>query len=249
MLQYGYSISIRAEGCAMVDRFQVFYARFISWQALRRDPEISGVARGFLFVLGAVLASAPAHAIVFSDFQSARTVGAGDFELTANVGTTVFGSTDDWASARHEFGGQVAYGVLNRLDLRGRYGYIAAQDFGLSANVLRAGPEVGLLADRLSLYVPFGLAFGSDVDVKERFEFVPTVLSTFHLAGGVDLIPSAKARLPVASNRNVRLAVNLGWGLSKDLTKWALRPETGIEFNPGEGGVLWHFGVGFTFVP
>ena len=43
------------------------------------------------------------------------------------------------------------------------------------------------------------------------------------------------------------LGFNFGFGLSKDLNKWAIRPEAGYLFNPGEEGGYWSFGIGFNY--
>lgn len=43
------------------------------------------------------------------------------------------------------------------------------------------------------------------------------------------------------------LHFTVGAGLSRDLDRWAIRPEVGAIFNPELGGTLLTFGVGANF--
>ncbi len=43
------------------------------------------------------------------------------------------------------------------------------------------------------------------------------------------------------------MGFTLGAGISTDLSKWAIRPEVGYTFDPGESGHLWHFGLGVVY--
>lgn len=39
----------------------------------------------------------------------------------------------------------------------------------------------------------------------------------------------------------------LDLGFSQNLDRWAIRPDWGLIFDPGESGVVWTFGVGFNY--
>lgn len=68
-------------------------------------------------------------------------------------------------------------------------------------------------------------------------------------AGGVELNPSRKLLIPMTGNgRNMR-AWNMGAGLSKELTRWAIRPEIGFLISPGDEGIFVSYGLGFTVNP
>lgn len=43
------------------------------------------------------------------------------------------------------------------------------------------------------------------------------------------------------------MAFNLGLGLSADFNRWAIRPEYGMLFNPGEEGHFGQFSIGFMY--
>ncbi|HQU71054.1 MAG TPA: hypothetical protein PKV71_06630 [Calditrichia bacterium] len=45
---------------------------------------------------------------------------------------------------------------------------------------------------------------------------------------------------------DVLVAFNLGLGISSDLNRWALRPEVGYLFNPGENGHYFHWSLGVS---
>lgn len=44
-------------------------------------------------------------------------------------------------------------------------------------------------------------------------------------------------------------AWNMGAGLSKELTRWAIRPEIGFLISPGDEGIFVSYGLGFTVNP
>lgn len=42
------------------------------------------------------------------------------------------------------------------------------------------------------------------------------------------------------------VAANIEFAISKDVTRWAIRPEYGLLFDPGESGRFSHFSLGFS---
>jgi hypothetical protein len=43
--------------------------------------------------------------------------------------------------------------------------------------------------------------------------------------------------------------VRLGFGFSRDFSRWALRPEVGILIDPRDEGTFVGYGLGFTINP
>lgn len=55
---------------------------------------------------------------VFSDIQSARLAGKGNFEATPHFTTASFTSDSETDHVQNHFGLQVAYGISDRFDVR-----------------------------------------------------------------------------------------------------------------------------------
>ena len=92
--------------------------------------------------------------------------------------------------------------------------------------------------------VPVGFAFGEDVNSGKSWAVHPTVLLTAPVSPHVELNASTKALIPF-SEGDTLLAVNLGAGFG-NLDRWAIRPEIGFLFNPGESGHFTQIGVALT---
>ena len=184
----------------------------------------------------------------FSDFQSARTLEPGQFEVTPSYSYVQFREGGESEKVQDEFGLQAAVGVGERVELRAKYFALRVSDDGDSEtfNALAFGPKVSLLEDQVALYAPVGLGFGGDIETAETWQLQPTLLVTLPISGQVELNPSAKAQIWLNNDADNLLALNLGAGLSNDLTRWAVRPEVGVMINPGEDGAFLHFGLGFS---
>jgi hypothetical protein len=190
--------------------------------------------RGLLFVV-VVAALAPACAPVFSDLQSARTLPRGKAEVTPLFTTTSFVDDDESEHVQNHLGLQLGVGATDRLEVRGRYERIfldGSDEDGdsVGTNVVGLGPKVVLVRDRLSLYVPIGIAFGGGVDTSQTFTFQPTLLASFPAGHYVEIDTSAKANLPFQQDLLRGFGLNLGLGLGPRGGPWSIRPEAGILF-------------------
>jgi len=194
----------------------------------------------FLVIIMVVLSYSCAP--VFSDLQSARLVGKGNFETTPNFTTTSWTAEGETDHIQNHFGLQLGYGLSKRIDLRARYEYIGVADDGGNANIFGIGPKVSLLKDRIAAYVPIGFAFGGDVDGIDVIELQPTLLFTLPIGKYIEVNPSVKGII----GDEFYCAFNLGLGLSTNLDKYVIRPEYGICLNPGESGRYGQFSIGAT---
>jgi hypothetical protein len=223
----------------------------------RIDSNLNGPLTLLLVALAFVSGCAP----TFSDLQSARLVGPGGMEITPSYSQVHYSDDEDLDIVQHHFGVQFATGIGSGIDLRLRYESIHADgdwdDEGGNwsgmepmfdaVNVFGIGPKFGLVKDRLALFVPVGFAFGSDIQTGETVQIQPTLLFSVPFDRHIELTTGAKALLSLDSDNDDLYALNLGLGLSKDLTSWAVRPEVGLLRNPGEDGTFWHFSLGFSF--
>jgi hypothetical protein len=213
-----------------------------------------GKLRLAILVLGMAVGTTACLVPPFSDLQSAKLAGKGRVELTPHGSLILSSSEGEIDHIQDNLGLQVAAGITSFMDLRLRYEYLCHPDSGdkydssYSGHVFGFGPKFSLVKDRLAVFLPVGFAFGEDIEVEDTWEFYPTVLLTSPISNAFEINTSAKALIPFRKEQNTLYAVNLGFGISQDLRRWALRPEVGILFDTGgNGGFYFHFSLGFTY--
>jgi len=184
---------------------------------------------------------------VFSELQSARTVGNGNAEFTPGYSSVSFTEDDGGTQyVQKHIGLQAAYGLAENIDLRLRYEYLWANGEDFKVNVLGFGPKISVLKNRIALYAPVGFAWGEEIgESSETWQFHPTVLFTIPVVDRLDINPSFKMIIPFRKERDNLIAFNLGVGLKLN-EKLILRPEYGVLFNPGEEGRFGQFSIGLS---
>jgi hypothetical protein len=187
---------------------------------------------------------------VFSDFQSGELVPPHHVEVTPSFAPVWFSEGGDTEHIQYNFGAQAAFGAHKYIELRAGYARLELTDSGNNGlNAAGFGPKVRL-ADQAALYLPVGFAFGNGVDIANTWEVHPTLLYTAVLSDQVQITPSGKALVPIGSGdrrQDTLLAFNVGAGLGPNLDQWMIRPEVGALFNPGESGLFWTLGIGFSY--
>ncbi len=214
-----------------------------------------------LLLIAGLAVTVQSCAPVFSELQSARTVGKNRVEITAS-GSSVAPSDpedEDIKEGQNHLGVQGAYGITPKLDFRVRYEYIRLKDHTLDStfkgiNVIAFGPKISLLKDKIALSLPFGKAFGSaaedlfdEGDGGGSWQFHPSLLVSLPaIKDKIDINIAPKYLMTLCKDCGDQLAVNFGLALSTDLNKWAIRPEYGILFYPGENFHYNQFSIGFS---
>lgn len=181
-------------------------------------------------------------------FQDARMAPPGHVEVTpsfSGAGATSGGHSEYLINA---FAVQGQAGIHDRFSLGAAYGRFENRDFDGGINAFAFGPKFGVVKDRFAVSVPFSFLFGDRVPISETWEVHPTALFTVPMSGRVDFNPSARLLVPLCDGcgfGDTLLGVNAGFGLRTG-SRLTLRPEAGVLFNPGEGGVVWTFGFGVS---
>ncbi|MCX6230080.1 MAG: hypothetical protein NTZ33_00930 [Bacteroidetes bacterium] len=198
---------------------------------------------------------------VFSELQGARTVGKNRIELTPSYSSVSISSETNSYEVQKDFGLQAAYGLTSNFDFRFRYEYIWISENSLfnnssnllgieplkSVNVLGMGPKYCFVKDIFSFYLPIGLAFGGGINADKTWELHPTLLFSIPLSKNkVELNISPKYLVSLANDNDDLIAFNFGVSFSDDLTKWAVRPEYGLLYDPKDSGHYSHFSIGFS---
>jgi hypothetical protein len=180
---------------------------------------------------------------VFSDFQTARVVQQGEWELTPAVSHL---PTLDQTNA----GLQAAVGMGSNIELRARYVRAFTRDvvdendtrffndLNADFNTASLGVKFSLAEGVLAAYVPVEAVFaaGSETALTTR----PTLIATVPLTDFAEVNTSVNVILPYGL-----VSVNAGLGIGK-LGTWSFRPEAGVMLNTGYVaagiGVAYRFG-------
>ena len=178
---------------------------------------------------------------VFSELQSARTVGKNNIEATPFYTTT--------SGIQDHLGLQASYGVSSKVDIRARYEEIWAGIYDKGTHekpvtVIGIGPKYRLIKNKMAFSVPLGRALGENH--KDSWQVQPAMLLTLPaIKNKIEFTLSPKYLIIFGKPKDLP-AVNLGASFSTNLDKWALRPEYGMLFYRG-GENERQFSVGLSF--
>lgn len=182
--------------------------------------------------IGLILLTASC-APVFSDLQSARTLGKGELEATPYYTTT--GNDSEFDGVTH-LGGNFGYGINGRFDIRGRIesNWFNGED-NSNVTVVGIGPKLSILPNQVSLYLPVGRALQKEI--SDSWQMQPTLFYTIPLVSEkVEFTISPKYLIPLCRDCGGNFATNFGFSFGKNLSNNAFRIEYGRIFD-SDGGI------------
>lgn len=200
----------------------------------------------FLFAVVLVIGQGCA-APVFSDFQTARVVERGEWELTPVVSHL---PTLDQTNA----GLQAAVGIGSNVEVRARYVRAFTRDLldeadspffdsdsrffendGSDFNTASLGLKFSLIGGVLAAHLPVEVVFAAGSETATTLR--PALIATVPVTKSVEINSSVNVILPHGLT-----SVNVGLGIG-DLGLWSVRPEAGVMLNTGYTSV----GLGFAY--
>ena len=205
------------------------------------------------------LASCISVAPVHSTYEKASTLGKGGVELAGHYTHYSAGSEGTSQGVNNNIGFRAGLGLTNNVDLKVRYEKLIPvekpQNGTFNANYFSVIPKFGINLGKLAVFVPLSLYHfsasenGGMSTSSNSYSVAPHIIGTFTAKSNqVDFSPSANLEYIVnsgeGSENDFLIGFNIGAGFSSDLRKWAIRPELGYLFKPGESGHIWNFGVG-----
>lgn len=177
---------------------------------------------------------------VFSDFQTARVVHEGEWEIAPAVSHL---PRLDQTNA----GLQAAVGIGSNIEARGQYVRSFTRDLtdeegaGLfdnadeDFNTVSLGVKVSLIEGVVAAYLPAEVVFAAESEPTIMVR--PALIATLPLMEWVEVNSSLNAILPYGL-----VSVNAGLGVG-NLGTWSVRPEVGLMLNTRYVAV----GVGFAY--
>jgi hypothetical protein len=199
----------------------------------------------YLRLLLAFFITAHCECFLFSNFQNARTLEQGEFDLSAEA-IGVYPSATEQPISGYGSGLRIGYGILQKFTLSTHYYYFWIQPWDyIQYHYLSVEPKMGIVPDLLAITIPMGVCFGRFTGAAESFQIAPTLIATIPVSKTMEINGSLKAIVFPDSWDNI-LVATLGTGLSNDLSRWALRPEVSIGFNPETAKTIFAIGAGLS---
>ena len=201
---------------------------------------------------------APVH----SSFEKAGTLGKGNIEASGSYSKYIVGIDSESEPINYNIGFRAGYGVSDKFDIKLRYENLLLNEkvpgVDFKASYFSVIPKVNFTPGKLALFVPLSMYRFKSVENGDSYKstsysIAPHLITTFtsknHTA---DFSPSVNVEYlfdtEEDSEGNFLMGFNIGAGFSSDLRKWAIRPEVGYLFKPGDEGHIWNYGVALQFV-
>jgi hypothetical protein len=223
--------------------------------------------KNLLFAAG-LIASLPFSSCVTvapvnASYEKAGTLGKGNVELSGNYTHYIVSGAGESEAINNNYGFKAGYGLSDKFDLKLRYEKLMPVDqepgSKFKVNYLSVIPKISLMDKKLSLLMPISRYNFKDEDldgkeVKDHsYSIAPQIIRTFtSKANNADFSISLKGDYIINSGEDAEndflLGFNVGAGFSNNLNKWAIRPEAGYLFKPGEDIGFWNIGVGIQVI-
>ena len=203
---------------------------------------------------------------ITSDMQSAKTSGKGGVELTVNTGSLDYDDSEgnSMSEVQDNFGAHIAYGLGDKLDIRGRFeninvnGLNSLDESGEEVDITlySIGIKYGVIKDKLALYLPYDIYYSDGESGPETL--APTVIYTKTFKEAFEVNPSVKWIMPMneETDSDPGLAINLGFGVNPgsllkkvEFERAMLRAEYGLYLPIDSEGDAWfsHATFGLTY--
>jgi hypothetical protein len=199
---------------------------------------------GFILFIGLILNFLNAKAQIYGEYQSARVLGKGRVEATGYYTSATINYNGDSQRIFNFLGLQTGIGLGERFDLRIRYDrlYYVDSEIGEGSNLVSLAPKYSLLKDKISAILPIFLMFSEYG--SGNWQLQPALLFSLPMSEKVELTFTPKYFISIDDEyEGGIISLNLGLAIGK-LGEWAIRPETGLMFKPGEEGSFWNYGLG-----
>ncbi|HEU4632477.1 MAG TPA: hypothetical protein VFS22_00740 [Flavisolibacter sp.] len=200
---------------------------------------------------------------VNAGYENAGTLGKGNVELSGNYTHYVVSSEGESEAINNNYGFKAGLGLSDRFDVKLRYEKLIPvnleEDSKFKANYVSVIPKVSLKDRKLSFLMPVSRYDLTDEDLDGKkikdhsYSIAPQIIRTFtSKTNQADFSIGVKGDYIINTGEDAEndflLGFNIGAGFSNNLNKWAIRPEVGYLFKPGDGIGFWNMGVGVQFI-
>ena len=182
------------------------------------------------------------------DMQGASLAGKHKVEITPGISSVQFAeetktNTESPKQTTGQLAGmQVAYGVSDKMDVRVRIEHVEYRNE--SVTLFSVGPKFMLKKDRIALFTPIWFMGFTPVSTQPTLLFSIPVVSN-----KIEFNPSVKTLISLggyAPTTGILVAWKVGFGISTDLSRWAIRPEYGVAYNMSEKSQYSNYSIGLS---
>ncbi len=194
----------------------------------------------FLFVFSGCV---PVNSI----FDSAKMLEQNQLEIRGNFSPYYYTEDgNELEKSNQNYGIGLGYGVSPKLNLKFRYELISFPDnITEYYHYYDIAPKFSLIENKWAIIFPLGVYAAKSE--APTFVLSPRILYTYSYNQYFEITASVTSDLFLVEDADLPIGLNLGFGVSTHLDKWALRPEAGYMFNPGGDGRAFTFGIGFNY--
>jgi hypothetical protein len=171
--------------------------------------------------------------------MTARNLAKGTSEIGAGYQYYRYSGDNFSGKVSENLVARVGFGLSDRTDIYLRYERIEPSD---GINYVSLTPKFSFANNEWAVIIPVGIVFS---DHNSTGIFSPGLLYTKRKGAGFESTFMVGTNI-FTEDPDFLLDFTLGFGLSNDLDRWAVRPEAGIHVNPGEDGYIWNVGVAIT---
>ncbi len=189
--------------------------------------------------------------VIFSNFQSAETVGKGQGEITPFSSSIFLFSSEESDYGQQNLGVNYAHGIDDNVDVRLQLGTMITGEYPFDLgnfgeyNMVKLGPKFQVSdgpQDIFAVNIPIGKTFDGDFESGDGIFLEPTLLYT---NTKLPLKPTLGLKwIKNTESESDFIGINAG---VHSPGPPVFRPEVGVLFSPGDEGVVFQFGFGLSF--
>lgn len=198
-------------------------------------PRFLLVLTGFIFLFS--------HCI--APYETARMLSKDELEIKAGYTNVNARSQGESLNISNGIGAGLGIGYSKRLNFKLRIEYLFSDISALQ--FVSAGIKLGLIKDRLAFGLPIWAFLGEGAS---SYGISPMLLLALTPPSAKKFEVNLGLRSDFSFDEDLdnTFGLNLGFGLSKDLNKWAVRPDLGLYIGSGSGAFEYSLGLGFSRV-
>lgn len=188
---------------------------------------------------------------LFNTFDRANALGKGKAEVATTFSHTSTYFDGEYENGDNFYGVRAGFGINKNWSIKTRWEHYRikiVEDVTATTNVFSVIPLYTLNNNRISLGMPLGTIITEVLNFTERTFFIsPQFTYTYPFSKSFDVGGTTRFIIPFENGSESIISLNTGCGISRDLNKWAVRPEFGFAFSPGDDGLVFNSGIAFSY--
>lgn len=189
----------------------------------------------------------------FNTFDRARPLDQGAFVTTVSFAKQYFSYDGETEDISNTYGLVSGFGVTDEFSINlgwASYDLLNSYFKNFKVKYYIVKPKYSMLEGKIALGMPFGVVISKfkESDESETETYIaPEFMFNYPVNDIFEFGANARIIIPFVEDANTLIRIDVAFGLSHDLSLWAIRPEFGILFDPGEEGMYFTPGVAVSY--